>query len=106
MHLIDGTQEDVVTAYKTIRGELEAYGHGLAEKHEILALNKVDAIADEDLAEKQAALEAASGQKVHLISAVAGKDVDKVLFDVLGQLDDAKDAEAQDALDEDAPWAP
>ncbi|AVX05560.1 GTPase ObgE [Maritalea myrionectae] len=106
VHLIDGTQEDVVAAYKTIRGELEAYGHGLGEKHEILALNKVDAISDDDLAEKQAALEAASGKKVHLISAVAGKDVDKVLFDVLGQLDDAKDAEAQEALDEDAPWTP
>jgi GTP-binding protein len=107
VHLIDGTQEDVVAAYKTIRGELEAYGHGLAEKHEILALNKADAIPEDELVEKKAALEEASGGKVHVISAVAGMDVDKVLFDVLGQMDDATEAEAAEAAqEEDAPWTP
>lgn len=107
VHLIDGTQEDVVAAYKTIRGELEAYGHGLADKHEILALNKADAIPEDELAEKKAALEEASGGKVHVISAVAGMDVDKVLFDVLGQMDDATEAEAAEAAqEEDAPWTP
>lgn len=107
VHLIDGTQEDVVASYKTIRGELEAYGHGLADKHEILALNKADAIPEDELAEKKAALEEASGGKVHVISAVAGMDVDKVLFDVLGQMDDATEAEAAEAAqEEDAPWTP
>ncbi|WP_424982231.1 GTPase ObgE [Maritalea sp. S77] len=107
VHLIDGTQEDVVAAYKTIRGELEAYGHGLAEKHEILALNKADAIPEDELVEKKAALEEASGGKVHVISAVAGMDVDKVLFDVLSQMDDATEAEAAEAAqEEDAPWTP
>src|SRR5919197_100374 len=43
LHLIDGTEEDVVGAWRTIRRELEAYGHGLAEKPEIIALNKSDA---------------------------------------------------------------
>ncbi|MCF4097540.1 GTPase ObgE [Maritalea mediterranea] len=106
VHLIDGTQEDVVGAYKTIRGELEAYGHGLAEKHEILALNKADAIPEDELAEKKQALEEASSRKVHVISAVAGQDVDKVLFDVLGQLDDAREAEAAAEEEDEAPWTP
>ncbi len=44
LHLIDGTESGVVKAYKNIRGELEAYGHGLSEKPEILVLNKIDAI--------------------------------------------------------------
>ncbi len=44
LHLIDGTESEIVKAYKTIRDELEAYGHGLADKTEILALNKIDAI--------------------------------------------------------------
>ncbi len=106
VHLIDGTQEDVVDAYTTIRGELEAYGHGLAEKHEILALNKADALTEEELAEKKQALEAAAGKKVHVISAVAGQDVDKVLFEVLGQLDDAKEAELAAEEEDNAPWTP
>ncbi|TDQ64233.1 GTP-binding protein [Maritalea mobilis] len=106
VHLIDGTQEDVVDAYTTIRGELEAYGHGLAEKHEILALNKADALTEEELAEKKLALEAAAGKKVHVISAVAGQDVDKVLFEVLGQLDDAKEAELAAEEEDNAPWTP
>src|ERR1700722_3350427 len=44
LHLVDGTQSTIAAAYKTIRGELIAYGHGLSEKPEILALNKIDAI--------------------------------------------------------------
>ena len=44
----------IATAYKTIRGELEAYGHGLGEKPEIVALNKIDAIPKAQLAKKKA----------------------------------------------------
>ena len=44
LHLIDGTEEDVVGAYRTIRRELADYGHGLADKPEIVGLNKIDAI--------------------------------------------------------------
>ena len=44
LHLIDGTGDAVAKTYKTIRAELEAYGQGLDEKPEIVALNKVDAI--------------------------------------------------------------
>ena len=47
LHLIDGTIEDVVDAYRTIRRELAAYGHGLADKPEIVGLNKIDALDDE-----------------------------------------------------------
>src|SRR5499433_1628992 len=49
LHMIDGTQEDVVGAYRTIRAELKAYGHGLAEKPEIIGLNKADAIPRDEI---------------------------------------------------------
>src|SRR5207237_630478 len=52
LHLIDGTQDGIARSYKTIRGELEAYGHGLDEKPEIVALNKIDAIPKAQLARK------------------------------------------------------
>jgi GTP-binding protein len=79
LHLIDGTGDGIAKTYKTIRRELEAYGHGLADKHEIVALNKIDAIPAAALAKKRAALEKASGGKVFLMSGVSGKGVADVL---------------------------
>src|SRR5476649_1904606 len=79
LHLIDGTGDAIAKTYKTIRAELEAYGNGLDEKPEIVALNKVDAIPAEELAKKRAALEKASGAKVFLLSGVSGKGVNDVL---------------------------
>lgn len=79
LHLIDGTESEIVRAYRTIRGELDAYGHGLDEKPEILALNKSDAIEKSALARKKAALEKASGSRVFVISGVSGEGIDEVL---------------------------
>ena len=79
LHLIDGTGDNVAKTYKTIRGELEAYGHGLENKNEIVALNKVDAIPEKDVAKKRAALEKACGHKVHVISGVSGEGINTVL---------------------------
>ena len=79
LHLIDGTESEIVRAYRTIRGELEAYGHGLDEKPEILVLNKSDAIEKSALARKKAALEKASGSRVFVISGVSGEGIDEVL---------------------------
>ena len=45
LHLVDGTRGDAGAAYKTVRAELSAYGHGLADKPEIVALNKADALS-------------------------------------------------------------
>jgi GTPase len=80
LHLVDGTSEDVVADYETIRGELEAYGHGLAQKSTLLALNKCDALTADELAEKQAALQAASGAPVLAISGATRQGVDDTIF--------------------------
>ena len=79
LHLVDGTESEITRAYKTIRAELEAYGHGLADKPEIVALNKVDAIPKSALAKKRAALKKAAGHEVFVISGVSGEGVDEVL---------------------------
>ena len=75
VHLVDGTLDDVAGAYRTIREELVQYGHGLADKPEIVALNKCDALGESDRQEKWTALSAASGGAVMAISAVSGKGV-------------------------------
>ena len=72
VHLVDGTEEDVARAYQTVRAEVEAYGGGLAEKPELVALNKSDALTEGDIAEKQQQLAKASGREVQVISGVSG----------------------------------
>ena len=79
IHLIDGTDEDVVQNYKTIRAELTAYGGGLSRKAELIALNKCDALSPEVVTKKCAALKKASRKEVYPISAVAGKGVPELL---------------------------
>src|ERR1700729_4484542 len=56
LHLIDGTAEDAGAAYSTVRAEIEAYGHGLADKPEVVALNKSDALTPEQLGQQTARL--------------------------------------------------
>jgi GTP-binding protein len=79
LHLIDGAAGDVVQAWRTVRAELAAYGGGLAEKPEIVALNKADAMTPRQIAARRAALARASGAPVHVISGVAGQGVPEVL---------------------------
>lgn len=79
LHLIDVTQDDVVDAYKTIRAELAEYSEELAEKPEIVALNKCDALTEEEIEKKRKKLAKACGQPVQIISAASGKNVQEVL---------------------------
>jgi GTP-binding protein len=79
LHLVDGTQDDVVGAYRTIRGELEAYGHGLAEKAEIIGLNKSDALSPAEIKAKKAKLKRAAKREVLVLSGVSGAGVSAVL---------------------------
>ncbi|MBL23868.1 MAG: GTPase ObgE [Rhodospirillaceae bacterium] len=83
LHLVDGTGEDVADAYHTIRAELTAYGAGLAEKTEIVALNKVDAIDAEIAKEKRAALSKAAGKDALMLSGVSGEGVEQALRDLI-----------------------
>ena len=88
VHLIDGTLDDVAGAYQTVRREVEAYGGSLAEKPELVALNKADALSDEDKAEKQELLALASGAEVAVISGISGDGLQTlmaVLFGVIGR---------------------
>ncbi len=73
LHLIDGTEEDVGAAYKTVRDELKAYGGGLIGKKEIVALNKIDALDEDTRAEKLKALAKASRKKPLMLSGVSGE---------------------------------
>lgn len=110
IHLVDATQDDVVGAWRVVRGELEAYGEGLAARPEILALNKVDALDDEERAEKAAALRAASGAEPFLISGVSGEGVQNLLRAAFRAVKRHRAEEAAEAASETATgpagWSP
>jgi len=79
LHLIDGTQEDVAEAYHIVRHELSEYSEILANKIEIVALNKCDAIEEEDIPVKQQALAEACGKEVMLLSNMTGEGKKEIL---------------------------
>jgi GTP-binding protein len=87
LHLVDATGDDPVDAWRVVRGELDAYGGGLVDKPEILALNKVDALDPMDVTKLAKKLAKASGEKVMLMSGAAGTGVTEALdhfVEVLG----------------------
>jgi len=88
LHLIDGTEDDVVSSYKIIRGELGMYSDKLLEKKEIVAINKSDAIEEKDLKKKKAALKKASGKDVFVISGATGEGIKEVLRALLKEVDE------------------
>ncbi|HEY0646776.1 GTPase ObgE [Phenylobacterium sp.] len=105
VHLVDGTQDDVAQAWRTVRHELEAYGEGLEDKPELLALNKIDALDDETIAAKAAELEAAAGVKVRRVSGFAKLGVTELLREAYGLVLERKGEVAREVAGPED-WAP
>lgn len=103
LHLVSARGEDPAAVYNTIRGELAAYGHGLTDKAEIVALSQVDLLDEEARAEKQAALAEACGKKPLLLSSATGEGVQDVLRALMKIIQDAR-AEEEDADAADDRW--
>jgi GTPase len=97
LHLIDGTCEHAGKAYKTVRNELVAYGHGLADKPEIVALNKADALSPEELKQQKARLQRAAKAIPLVLSAATHKGVPEALRALLKVIDGTaeRDGEAE-----------
>ena len=79
IHLVDATQDDVASAYHTVRRELAEYGPELAARSELVCLNKVDALGDAEIAAKAAALREAAHRPVFLTSGATRRGLDEVL---------------------------
>ena len=104
LHLVDGTSEDIAGDYRTIIGELEAYGGHLAEKARVTVLNKVDALDEEELAEAKAELEAEAGHGVMTMSGVSRQGVTEVLRALRSEIDE--DRLRMKPAEEEKPWQP
>jgi GTP-binding protein len=105
LHLVDATGEDVGAAYRIVREELEAYGHDLAEKPEIVALTKADALTPEDIREQAARLKRVAKKAPLIVSAHSGEGVPQALRSVLAVVDDKREREARASAPTEA-WHP
>jgi GTP-binding protein len=104
LHLVSATEEDVAAAYRIVRGELEAYGHGLAEKPEIVVLSKTDTLTGTEKSAKLKALGKAAGRKALAMSAVSREGVESVLRAVLDVVTQSKGEKA--VAPDAARWKP
>ncbi|WP_158804485.1 MULTISPECIES: GTPase ObgE [unclassified Acidisoma] len=93
IHLVDGAAGDVVAAWRTVREELRAYGGGLADKPEVLVMNKADAIEPRALSARRAALAKASGRPVLVVSGISGQGVPEALRALMTIINDGRTAE-------------
>lgn len=79
LHLIDGTAKDVVENYRIVKEELESFSEELADKQEIIALNKCDSLTEDEIKAKAKALEKATKQKIYVVSGHSGQGVKEIL---------------------------
>lgn len=105
LHLVDGNSGTLIEDYHTIIKELEAYGGELASKPRVTVLNKIDTLDEEERVFLREELEAACGERVHLMSGVSREGVDQVLRVLRSQID--ADRLRQKASDEEEEtWHP
>ena len=108
LHLVDGTQDDVAQAYRTVRHELDAYGHGLAEKQELVALQQDRRLGRSGHRGQGRGPATACGGTVARISGVSGAGIKDVLRRLLATIQARRQAarEAESAGRAPAAWQP
>jgi GTP-binding protein len=79
LHLIDGTQENIADSYHTIRTELESYSELLADKPEIIAISKCDALDEEALQKQKKSLKKITKSPIITLSSAAGINITETL---------------------------
>ncbi len=103
LHLVSSMEEHVGKSYKTVKAELEAYGGGLTDKQEIVALSQIDILDDKELKKKAKELEKACGQTPFLISAITGKGMTEVLRALRDVIIEASEGDETALPDRSAP---
>ena len=95
LHLVSGIEDDVAEAYETVRGEIEAYEHELADKPEVLVLSKADALDDELIAMQLEELKRVSGKDALVLSSATHSGLDEVLRALMEPIEAARDRESE-----------
>jgi len=104
LHLVDAAGEDPVEAYRVVRGELEAYGAGLEDKPEVLALSRADLVDAKAMAKLAKKLAKIAGVEPYVVSAATGDGLDPLLDAILDEVGGAKEAEDEHIHERE--WSP
>jgi GTP-binding protein len=83
LHLVDASAEDPVKAYRIIRKELKAYSPVLADKPEIVALNKADLLTEAAMTRLAADFKRRLKLSPLVISGATGHNVDTAMKKLL-----------------------
>jgi len=105
LHLVDGSADDPLEAWRVVRGELDSYGAGLAGKPEVIALTKADLLDDKKRGEIVKALEKESGARVFPISAPLDEGMGPLLDAMIERLGTATETEKAGSAHERS-WSP
>ena len=110
LHLVDASGDDPIEAFRIVRDELVAYGAGLEEKPQVIALNKVDAVDARTRTRLARALAKASGAVPLMLSGASGEGVGDALDRLAAVIVPAAAAPAaahvEEGATEDASWSP
>jgi len=105
LHLIDGSGDDPLDAWRIVRGELDSYGADLGRKPELIALTKADLLENNERSKVVKALEKESGSRVFPISAPLEEGIEPLLDAIIERLGSAAVEQSLEAADE-KPWSP
>ena len=105
LHLVDGSSEDPVEGWRVVRGELDSYGAGLADKPEIIALTKADLLGDKQRAKIVKALESETGASIFPVSAPLEEGIGPLLDAIIERLGGAVEEDAFEDRDQ-GHWSP
>ena len=105
LHLVDGSGAHAGEAYQTVRAELDAYGEGLGQKPEIVALNKADAMTPDQIKQQVGRLKRACKGTPLVVSAATAAGVPEVLR-ALDRVIAAARSAAPERPKEAAGWQP
>ena len=105
LHLIDATSQDPLADYNTVRAELDAYGNGLEDKQELIALSKCDALEKQEAENKAQNLSEALEKDVIVLSAVSQLNLQHTLLALASTVKNNRQQQKV-AQQEPAAWQP
>jgi GTP-binding protein len=95
LHLVSAREDDPAAAYRTVRAELESYGHGLAEKPEIVALSQIDTLDADERKIKLTQLKDACGKRPVALSAATHEGTEEALRRLIDHVENARQSEKE-----------
>ena len=78
LHLIDISEQDLLSVYKNIKFELSTYDKNLVKKKEIIFFNKSDLLSEKEIDKKLNEFRKKVKSKYEIISVFSNKDIQKI----------------------------